>query len=82
LSKENWGYPKYRDYQVWKWIRDGVITVDGMTEDERKRIWIDDCGIGNDWLHPWGPVTQFAGLAEQPPMGRSEATSPEEHAGN
>ena len=33
-----------------------MITVDGMTEDERKRIWIDDSGIGNDWLHPWGGV--------------------------
>ena len=27
----SWGFPKYRSEQVWKWIRDGVTSIDGMT---------------------------------------------------
>ena len=27
----SWGFPKYRSEQVWKWIRDGVTSIDDMT---------------------------------------------------
>jgi hypothetical protein len=27
----SWGFPKYRADQVWKWIRDGVTSIDDMT---------------------------------------------------